>query len=171
MTEKIAFIQTGGTIDKDYPKKTGGYAFEIDKPAFHRILEKSGLNPEFDQFEHLKKDSLEITDQDRDNLKDFINKLPNRRVIITHGTDTLIDTAKHLLSLTDRIIVLTGAKLPERFSNSDASLNVGMAMGVALTADPGVYICMQGKVILARQAGRDPIEGTFFEESGEFNSP
>ncbi|MEQ9426488.1 MAG: asparaginase domain-containing protein [Cyclobacteriaceae bacterium] len=159
--DKIFFIQTGGTIDKDYPKKTKGYAFEITTPAVERILEK--LNPNFDFEIHpfLQKDSMEINSQDLSNLKGLIENLDGDKVIITHGTDTLIETAGFLSSVVNKTIILTGAKLPERFSNSDAPVNIGTAIGAAQTLSNGVYIAIQGLVIAAHKAVRNPDTGSF----------
>ena len=147
-TMKILFIQTGGTIDKDYPHTTKGWAFVIDEPAFGRILEK--LNPSFDYqvLSAMKKDSLEISDQDRADLQKLIQDQDADKIIITHGTDTMPETAAALASFGDtKTIVITGAMRPERFSNSDADLNLGMAIATVQTAQPGVYICMHGLVI------------------------
>jgi L-asparaginase len=135
---KITFIQTGGTIDKDYPRATGGYAFEISEPAVQRVLEK--LNPAFD-FEiitALKKDSLEITAQDRQKLVDLCSGLGNNKIIITHGTDTMIETAEKLKEVKDKTIVITGAMRPERFSDSDAPINIGVAVGAVNVLEKGV---------------------------------
>lgn len=161
MSDSIAFIQTGGTIDKDYPRKTQGYAFEIDTPAFERILDKLVPSFPFKTYEFLKKDSLEITNEDRINLIDFVSSLDCRRVIITHGTDTLIETAQALSVIKDKVIVVTGAKLPERFTNSDAPINLGVAIGAVSSLMNGSYVCMQGLVVPANESTRDKQVGTF----------
>ncbi len=164
MPDKIAFIQTGGTIDKDYPRKTKGYAFEIDSPAFVRILEKLKPNFQYDTFEFLKKDSLEITETDRTKLFEFVCSLSHDQIIITHGTDTLIETASALSAVPSKTIILTGAKLPERFSNSDAPINLGMAIGAVTSLAHGVYVCMQGLVMPLESAAHDKVEGTFYKK-------
>ncbi|MDP3800475.1 MAG: asparaginase domain-containing protein, partial [bacterium] len=86
---KIIFIQTGGTIDKEYPRTTKGYAFEIGEPAIERILDK--INPifEFEIVSLLKKDSLDITDEDRQKILQACKDVNGDRIIITHGTDTM----------------------------------------------------------------------------------
>lgn len=162
MPGKIAFIQTGGTIDKDYPRKTKGYAFEIATPAFDRVLNKLKPNFQYDTYELMKKDSLEITDDDRLTLLDFVASLAHDLIIITHGTDTLIETASALNSIKNKVIVVTGAKLPERFTNSDAPINIGVAIGAVTSLKHGVYICMQGLVIPEEKAAHDKEEGTFY---------
>lgn len=144
---KIIFIQTGGTIDKDYPHTTKGWAFEFGEPATKRILEK--LDPSFDHeiITAFQKDSLEINDEDRKSLATLISKLDADKIIITHGTDTMIETALLLnRNISDKVIVLTGAMRPEQFSNSDAPVNVGSAIAAVQLLSPGVYIAMHGIV-------------------------
>jgi L-asparaginase len=158
---KITFIQTGGTIDKDYPRTTKGCAFEISEPAVKRILEK--LNPAFD-FEIipvLKKDSLEITDQDRQKIYDICKELENDKIIITHGTDTMIETAEKLGKIKGKTIVITGAMRPERFSDSDAPINVGAAIGAVNVLEKGVYIAMHGLVLPWNRVTRNMTTGQF----------
>ncbi|MEZ4973684.1 MAG: asparaginase domain-containing protein [Cyclobacteriaceae bacterium] len=144
---KILFVQTGGTIDKDYPHTTKGWAFEFGEPASIRILEK--LNPSF-EFEiqtAFQKDSLEINDTDRKNLTDLIVKSNLEHIIITHGTDTMVETATFLAEhIKNKVIVITGAMRPEQFSNSDAPVNIGTAVGAVQILGPGVYIAMHGIV-------------------------
>ncbi|MDC3210641.1 MAG: asparaginase domain-containing protein [Saprospiraceae bacterium] len=160
---KIAFIQTGGTIDKDYPKSTKGYAFEFGEPATRRILEK--LNPSFD-YEILttcQKDSLDITDNDRQDLVTLINKNPANKFIITHGTDTMIETANFISSkIKNKVIVLTGAMRPEQFSNSDASVNVGGAIAAIQILNEGVYLFMTGILKSYDKIKRDISTGKFY---------
>lgn len=144
---KLVFIRTGGTIDKDYPHQKGGWAFEIGAPACSRVLEQ--LNPSFDYavVDLLQKDSLKLNDNDRTLIIEEIAKHGTAGVIVTHGTDTLMDTAafiaKHHLPNT---IVLTGAMRPELFRNTDAHINIGMSIATAHLQPPGVYICMHGIV-------------------------
>ncbi len=162
MPGKIAFIQTGGTIDKDYPRKTRGYAFEIATPAFERALDKLKPNFQYDTYEFMKKDSLEITDDDRQRLVEFVSSMAHDHIIITHGTDTLIETGNALSGIDNKVIVVTGAKLPERFTNSDAPVNIGVAIGAVSSLTYGVYICMQGLVIPVGKAAHDKGEGIFY---------
>lgn len=160
---KILFIQTGGTIDKDYPRSSGGYAFEFGEPASQRILER--LKPSFDYeiITACQKDSLEITPEDRQALLQLIRLKAETKIIITHGTDTLIESARFLADeFPQKCIVLTGAMRPERFSNSDASLNVGMAIACVQLQEAGTYVCMQGTVKAANKIKRDPKTGVFY---------
>ena len=159
---KITFIQTGGTIDKDYPKTTDGWAFEIDEPAVGRILEK--LNPtfEFEVLSVFKKDSLMIDDDDRRRLLELIRKIKNDKIIITHGTDTMLETAKFLSSISNKTIILTGAMKPERFYNSDAAINLGVAIGAINVIENGVFIAMHGIVKSCDLMKRDLETGKYF---------
>ena len=160
----ITFIQTGGTIDKDYPKTTKGYAFEIAEPAVKRILEK--LNPtfEYEVISALKKDSLDITEKDREKILKVCEDTNSKRIIITHGTDTMLETAKVLSKIKDKIIIITGAMKPERFSNSDAPITVGMAIGAINILESGIHIAMNGKILPWNKCKRDMKTGQFIEQ-------
>jgi L-asparaginase len=159
----IIFIQTGGTIDKDYPHTTKGWAFEFGEPACKRILEK--LNPSF-QYEILtscQKDSLEITEEDREQLAYLISNHSGSKFIITHGTDTMIETAEYLQKkIQDKLIIITGAMRPERFTNSEAPINIGAAIGAANLLKKGVYIIMHGIVKPANEIQRNLDTGKYF---------
>jgi L-asparaginase len=161
---KIVFIQTGGTIDKDYPKMKSGYAFEITEPAVKRILQK--VNPIFD-FEIislLKKDSLDITEEDRKKIYAACQKADSDKIIITHGTDTMIETAKKLSTIKNKTIILTGAMRPEKFSDSDASFNVGTAVGAVNVLSNGIYIAMNGRIYPWNKVKRNLETGQFVEK-------
>jgi L-asparaginase len=151
---KITFIQTGGTIDKDYPKTvtTHGYNFEIGEPAFTSILKKMHPAFDFDSMSVLKKDSLDFDDDDDDDDDDKIfnavNDCKNEHIVITHGTDMIDKTAEKLSSIKNKKVILTGAMLPAKFSDSDAVFNVGMAIGAIQTLPSyGIYICLYGLVV------------------------
>lgn len=158
---ELLFIQTGGTIDKDYPKTQKGWAFEITSPAFERILQK--LHPSFSYsiIPLLQKDSTEINEADRRLLLETCQQAPQDKIIITHGTDTMIETSHFLSSLSNKTIVITGAMRPERFSNSDAPIQLGIAIGAVQTLKSGVYIAMHGKICPWNQAQRDSNTGNF----------
>jgi L-asparaginase len=162
---KISFIQAGGTIDKDYPRTTQGYAFEISEPAVSRILAK--LNPTF-QYEIiplLKKDSMELTDEDRELLLETCINRDTDKIIITHGTDTMIETATFLNNIENKTIIITGAMKPERFIDSDAEINIGMALGAVITLPQGIYITMHGNIFKWDEVSRNLKTGQFKEKS------
>tara|TARA_B110000967_G_C18675366_1_gene455255 strand:+ start:131 stop:616 length:486 start_codon:yes stop_codon:yes gene_type:complete len=160
---KLVFIQTGGTIDKDYPHTTKGWAFEFGEPATNRILEK--LNPSF-KYEVLtscQKDSLEITEEDRNSLTKLIQNHKENKFIITHGTDTMMETATFLKErIRDKLIIITGAMRPERFSNSEAAINVGCAIATANLMENGVFIAMHGVVKRETEIKRDLETGKYY---------
>jgi len=158
---KILIIQTGGTIDKDYPKSNGGYAFEIDEPAAKRVLENSFPGFEYEVVSLLRKDSLEITEEDRVQLKNYIVKSPVRKILVTHGSDTMPETARFLNNITGKAIVLTGAYRPERFANSDAAFNIGVAIGALNTLQEGTFIAMNGLILPAERVVKNPESGKF----------
>ena len=94
----------------------------------------------------LRKDSLHINQDDRELLRAAIAAQPARHVLVTHGTDTMVETARILASIVDKTIVLTGALNPARFRGSDAEFNIGTAVGAVQSLPPGVYIAMNGRV-------------------------
>jgi L-asparaginase len=158
---KILFIQTGGTIDKDYPKTTKGYAFEIAEPAIKRILEKIKPNFNYEILPLIRKDSLDITNIDRQKILQSCIEADTDKIIITHGTDTMIETAKFLLSIKNKSIVLTGAVKPEKFKDSDAEFNIGVAIGAMNELKNGIYIAMNGRIVPADKIQRDEMTGIF----------
>lgn len=160
----ITLIQTGGTIDKDYPKSINGWAFEIGAPAYLRIIEKLPKTFKWELKPLMQKDSTEIDDLDRERIKEACQETKNSMIIITHGTDTLIKTAESLSQLKNKTIVLTGAMLPERFSNSDAELNFGMALAGVQSLPYGIYISIQGILAPYNQIDRNLTTGEYFKK-------
>lgn len=161
---KIVFIQTGGTIDKDYPRVTKGWDFEIGDPAVARILEKLNSSFEYEVVSICKKDSQELTEDDRNKMVDYINNDNKENYIITHGTDTMIETAQYLDGAVKdyATIVLTGSMRPEQFSNSDAPINIGCAIGGIGCVEPGVYVSMHGIIRKAKDIKRNLENGKFY---------
>jgi len=162
---KIFFLQTGGTIDKSYPSgiDNHGYNFLISTPAFERILEHVHPGFEFETKTVLQKDSLDITENDRRLIYDACQDSNCNKIVITHGTDTMIQTGELLNTLTNKTIVLTGALKPELFKDSDADFNLGAAIGAVSALENGVYIVMGGRVLNWQDA-------IFDTDSGQFTS-
>lgn len=158
---KILIIQTGGTIDKDYPKTNNGYAFEINEPAAKRILENAFPCFEYEIVSLFRKDSQEITREDRDKLKSYLLNHSVDKILITHGSDTLIETAQFVGNISGKAIVLTGAFIPERFTNSDAAFNIGVAIGALNLMHEGTFIAMNGMVFLANRVEKNANTGMF----------
>jgi len=142
----ITFIQTGGTIDKAYPRILKSYGFEIADPAVGRILERVRPNFTVKIVPLLRKDSLDLTDKDRKLIYHACLTELGEKIIITHGTDTMIQTAHVLRSIKNKTIILTGALLPETMRDSDAMFNIGVAIGAVQTLGYGVYVAMSGRI-------------------------
>jgi L-asparaginase len=160
---KITFMQTGGTIDKDYPKVVNAYGFEITDPAVKEILEIAHPHFEFEIVTIMKKDSLDMDDSDRQKIKEACENADNDKIIITHGTDTMVETAKFLGNIKGKTIILTGSKKPERFMHSDASFNVGTAVGAIQELGEGVFIAMNGRIYTYDNCMEDKETGEFVE--------
>ena len=124
--EPIVIVTTGGTIDKAYFDALSQY--QIGEPVVKKVLDTANVTHPYRIVELLRKDSLELTDEDRLRLKETVAALEARRVVITHGTDTMTDSAGVLAAIPGKTIVLTGALSPARFSDSDATFNIGMAL-------------------------------------------
>lgn len=160
---KIIFIQTGGTIDKDYPHATRGWAFEYGEPAISRMIEKLNPSFEYEVLTAFQKDSLEITDKERESLTALIKGHSENNFIVTHGTDTMIETSVYLNKhIKDKLIILTGAMRPERFSNSDAPINFGAAVAATNLIDKGIFIAMHGIVKNHSEIKRNLKTGKFY---------
>ncbi len=155
----IRFITTGGTIDKIYFDALS--QFEIGDSQIKHILTEGLVELDYDVVPLLQKDSIDMTDEDRTILRDYIASDSADRYIITHGTDTMPETADALADLPDKTIVLTGALSPARFKSTDAIFNVGMAVAAAQVAAPGVYIAMSGQIFAAGEVRKNRTENRF----------
>ena len=142
--QHLTVVTTGGTIDKVYFDAKSDY--QIGAPQIGEILTQLGVAFEFDVVPVLRKDSLEMTDADRAAIRDRVQKQPHRHVLITHGTDTMVETARALAGIAGKTIVLTGALNPARFQGSDAVFNIGCAVGAVQTLGGGVWIAMNGRI-------------------------
>jgi len=160
---RIVFIQTGGTIDKDYPRTQKGYAFEIEEPALERILQKVHPNFDYKIIPLLRKDSQDITEHDRERMRETCESVDADKIVITHGTDTMLETAKKLSKIRNKVIILTGAMRPEKFVDSDASFNVGTAIGAINILTKGVYVAMNGRIYPWNKVKRNKKTGQFVE--------
>jgi len=142
--DQLCIVTTGGTIDKIYFDDKSDY--QIGDPQIGRILEELGVAFRFNVIPILRKDSLHITDADRALLRSTIAAQDAAHVLVTHGTDTMVETARVLADIPGKTIVLTGALNPARFRGSDAEFNVGTAVGAVQSLPPGVYIAMNGRI-------------------------
>ena len=142
--EALCIVTTGGTIDKIYFDDKSD--FQVGEPQIGRILEELGVAFRFTVIPILRKDSLHITDADRELVRDTIAAQAARHVLVTHGTDSMVETATVLATIADKTIVITGALNPARFRGSDAEFNIGTAVGAVQSLPAGVYIAMNGRI-------------------------
>jgi L-asparaginase len=163
MLQHLTIITTGGTIDKVYfdDKST----FQIGAPRIGEILGALGVAFEFDVVALMRRDSLHMSAEDRDLIRRTIAAQPHRHVLVTHGTDTMVETARVLQGLPGKIIVLTGALNPAAFQDSDAVFNIGCAVGAAQALPDGVYIAMNGRIWDPLRVRKNR-EANRFEDSG-----
>jgi L-asparaginase len=144
MISKLLIITTGGTIDKIYFDDKSNY--QIGEPQISQILNLMHVAFDFEVTALMRKDSLHLTAEDRRLIRSAAAASDASHVLITHGTDTMVETAAELMSIPDKTIVLTGALNPARFKDSDAVFNIGCAVGAVQCLPVGVYIAMNGKV-------------------------
>ena len=144
MLSHLTIVATGGTIDKIYFDDKSAY--QIGAPQIGDILKQLGVAFEFEVIALMRKDSLHMDDADRDLIRRTIAAQPHRHVLVTHGTDTMVETARALAGIAGKTIVLTGALNPARFQGSDAVFNIGCAVGAIQALPDGVYIAMNGRV-------------------------
>ena len=142
--EDLLIVTTGGTIDKVYFDDKSD--FQVGEPQIGRILQELGVAFRFNVIGLLRKDSLHINQDDRELLRAAIAAQPMKHVLVTHGTDTMVETARVLATVPDKTIVLTGALNPARFRGSDAEFNIGTAVGAVQSLPAGVYIAMNGRI-------------------------
>ncbi len=143
----IKIFTTGGTIDKVYFDATS--EFQVGESTLDEIFREANVVFDYDIVSLMRKDSLEILDVDRQSVREKICNCEQQRILITHGTDTMADTAAFLMGIEDKTIVLTGAMQPARLRSTDAIFNVGYAVAATQILPAGVYIAMNGKVFSA----------------------
>ena len=140
----IKIFATGGTFDKEYNEINGELFFK--KTHLSELLElgRSQLNVKIETL--MMVDSLEMTEDSKKYIVEKCQKEKTDRIIITHGTDTMVDTAALLSkSIKDKTIILTGAMIPIKFGSSDGLFNLGSALSFIQVIDPGIYITMNGR--------------------------
>jgi len=142
--DHLTIVTTGGTIDKIYFDDKS--QFQIGAPQIGEILEALGVAFTFEVLPVLRMDSLHMTDDDRAKIRVAIEQQPHRHVLVTHGTDTMVETAQALEGVTGKVIVLTGALNPALFKGSDAVFNIGCAVGAVQSLPDGIYIAMNGRI-------------------------
>ena len=157
----ITILATGGTIDKFY--SVAG-TLDIGKPAAHDVLSRVLTDIRFDIRALIGKDSLDMTDEDRAELVAALNAVEHDQVLITHGTDTMSESARYIAEHADlgsKVVVLTGAMQPAVMAHSDAGFNLGAEISALNLLEPGVYISMSGRIFPAHTVRKDRARGIF----------
>ncbi len=160
----IQIFITGGTFDKDYNFITGKLYFK--DTHMHDMMERGRCTLDIDIKTLMMVDSLEMTDMDRENIIHNCRRSPHENIVLTHGTDRMVETAKAIAEadVKDKTIVLTGAMIPYAFgTSSDGFFNLGAAMAFAQANPPGVYIAMNGRCFPWHNV-RKNLKTGFFEE-------
>jgi len=143
---KIRLFITGGTIDKVYNQSNG--ELEFDQTHFPEILKRARIEVDLSIEELLLIDSLDMVDADRELILEKCVKCDEKFILITHGTDTMCETAKLLGKNTiNKTIVLFGSMVPYAVSDSDAFFNFGCALASVQLLKAGVYIAMNGRIL------------------------
>lgn len=158
--QSILVLTTGGTIDKNYFDALSEY--QIVESGIPALMAQARVALPFRVEEVCRKDSIELTDADRLAIAAAAQAAPESKIVVTHGTDTMTETAKVLAAeVPGKAIVLTGALSPARFAETDAPFNLGMAFATAQIAAPGVYIAMSGEVFDGLKVRKDRAAGKF----------
>lgn len=155
----IQCFTTGGTIDKVYFDALS--EFEVGETALHPILREANVTLDIAITPLMRKDSLELTDEDRSAICAAAQGCDAARILITHGTDTMAKTAAALQGIAGKTIVLTGAMQPASLRSSDSLFNVGFALAAVQLLGPGVYVAMNGRVFDAAHVAKDRTAGRF----------
>ena len=160
---KIKFFTTGGTIDKVYFDAKS--EFEVGSPQVLEIVKDAHVAFEYEIESIFRKDSLDMTDEDRQLIRHRVEAESCRLIVITHGTDTMIQTARTLAGIPDKTIVLTGSMQPARFRVTDAGFNIGTALGAVQSLPSGVHIAMNGRIFDPRRTRKNREANRFEEEA------
>jgi L-asparaginase len=161
MTHPLAILVTGGTFDKQYDELTGRLFFRDTHVGEMLHLGRSRLDIGIETV--MMVDSLDLTDEDRAKIVERCRARDEPSIVITHGTDTMVETARAiaLAQLDDKTIVLTGAMVPYAFGSSDGLFNLGSALSFAQVLPPGVYIAMNGQHFAWDEVQKNREEGVF----------
>lgn len=158
----IKIFITGGTFDKEYNELNGKLHFQ--KTLVPELLKQGRCQLNVSVQTLMMIDSLDMTEADRDIIVENCRNTPEKRIVITHGTDTMCDTAQKLSAAgIEKTIVLTGAMIPIRFGSSDGLFNFGSALAYVQTLPAGVYVAMNGRFFNAANVRKNKQTG-YFEE-------
>lgn len=156
----LRIVVTGGTFDKTYDEIGGRLSFRDTHVGEMLALGRSRLEVTIQSL--MMKDSLDLTDLDRDAILQACRASPETRIVVTHGTDTMVETGAVLAAgLTEKTVVLTGAMVPYAFGSSDGLFNLGSALSFAQVLPPGVYLAMNGRHFPWDQVQKNRAKGVF----------
>tara|TARA_R110001606_G_scaffold373957_4_gene531515 strand:+ start:201 stop:680 length:480 start_codon:yes stop_codon:yes gene_type:complete len=158
----IDIFTTGGTIDKVYFDALSEY--HIGPTPLPDILAENNVHVPHRVTQLMRKDSLELTDADRAAIHDAVAASDADKILVTHGTDTMVDTARVLSDIAGKTIVITGAMQPATLRISDAEFNIGFALAATQTLPPGVYIAMNGEIFDPATTHKDRSAHRFISE-------
>jgi L-asparaginase len=150
---KVKIITTGGTIDKIYFDDKS--EFQVGDPQIVEVLKEANITLDYDVIPLMRKDSLDMTDKDRILIHEKIKSDSHKHFIVTHGTDTMILTAKALCNIPAKVIVLTGAMQPAKFRMTDAVFNIACAITAVQLLPDGVYVAMNGRIFNPEKARKN----------------
>ena len=157
---KIKVLIAGGTIDKTYKELTGELSF-TETHIVDMLNRGRSMVDTLSEVLFLK-DSLEMTDADRSFIFDKCQACDEQHILITHGTDTMVETATYLAkSLKEKTVVLFGSMIPYSIDNSDALFNLGVALSAVQLKEPGIYIAMNGQIFNFDKVQKDKELGIF----------
>ncbi len=155
----IKILSTGGTIDKIYFDAKS--EFQIGEPLIDEIFSESYVALAYSVESVMRKDSLDLTTADRAVIRAHVEATSEQHIIVTHGTDTMVETGKALANIPDKTIVLVGAMQPARLRRTDAIFNIGFAVAAVQTLPTGVYIAMNGKIFDPQTTVKNVAENRF----------
>ncbi len=159
---EILILVTGGTFDKEYNELTGDLFFK-DTHVDEMLTLGRNLVPTTTET-LMMKDSLNMTDDDRTLIADHCKRVKQNHIIITHGTDTMVETAVYLTKeIQGKTVVLTGAMIPYKFGSSDGLFNLGSALALVQTLREGIYIAMNGRYFHPANVRKNKEDGVFEE--------
>ncbi len=160
---EIKVVITGGTIAKRYDEISGELHF--DREHLEKMLKQGRCAAKLDVEAIMLKDSLDMDEADRERIYEVVCHAKERAIMITHGTDTMVETAQKLSTIKDKTIVLVGAMIPFAFKNSDALFNIGCALGALGALEAGVYVVMNGKIFTYNDVQKDKNRGIFIPKA------
>lgn len=155
----LQIFTTGGTIDKIYFDALS--EFQVGESPLESIFREANVSLDYQITSLMRKDSLEITDADRNDIYQAVEASSASSIVITHGTDTMAHTAEALQSIKSKTVVLTGAMQPARLRSTDAVFNVGFALAAAQSLPHGIYIAMNAHVFKAGCVKKNRAAGKF----------